>query len=252
MMRTRAAACAILLGFLLPAVLPAEPPADLIVNGDFEKIKKSADLRADNKGQDWSETRKDGEGRKRLMLSTKPIGGNKTKKAMIKGDPKVNTYLTQRLAHSQSGDFTFRCDIYVREILPEHNRSAFIMLGDDRDKKRGPNSTGRERFVYLGFENGAQPGTMNLFAREGDTGWSEKTIVASGLELAKWYTLVLNVYVKDQEYQVTVEGVTPKPVPLESFRVKGRTPKKITHVSFASWNDGAGTFYVDNVHAREN
>ena len=31
---------------------------------------------------------------------------------------------------------------------------------------------------------------------------------------------------------------------------EGKTPEQITHLSFASWNDGPGTFYVDNVTAR--
>jgi len=43
-----------------------------------------------------------------------------------------------------------------------------------------------------------------------------------------------------------VEGVSD-PYELESFYYKGKTPDKISHISFASWNDGAGTFYVDNV-----
>jgi hypothetical protein len=25
------------------------------------------------------------------------------------------------------------------------------------------------------------------------------------------------------------------------------TPKELTHVSFATWNDGPGVFYIDNV-----
>jgi hypothetical protein len=249
MARARLAACAVVMGWALLAALPAAAQVDLIVNGDFEQITKSKDLRVDNKGQDWSETRKDGEGRKLLMLSTKSIGGNKTKKAMIKADPELNTYLTQRFAESQKKDFTVQFDIYVRQILPEYNRSALIMIGYDKDNKRGPNSTGKERFVYMGFENAAESGKINLFGREGDTSWAEKTIIAADLDLKKWYTITLNIFVKDKEYQVTVEGVTPEPVPLESFRVKGKTPKKLTHISFASWNDGAGTFYVDNVSA---
>lgn len=225
---------------------------NLIVNGDFELIEKGKDLRADNKGQDWLESRKDtDEGRKLLKLSTKSIGGNATKKAMIKGHPELNTYLTQRFAEEQKKDFTVRFDIYVKKIWEDDNRSAFTLIGTSSDGKRGPNSTGKERFVYLGFENAGTPGKMNLFAREGGNSWDEKTTVAANLDLKKWYTIEANIFVKDKEYQVSVDGVTAEPVALEAFKSRGKTPSKLTHLSFASWDDGAGTFYVDNVSAHK-
>jgi hypothetical protein len=37
-----------------------------------------------------------------------------------------------------------------------------------------------------------------------------------------------------------------QPVELKAF---GRAPKSLSAISFASWNDGPGTFYVDNVTA---
>ena len=52
-------------------------------------------------------------------------------------------------------------------------------------------------------------------------------------------------------YAVHVDGVS-EPLELESFFTKGRTPSKLTHLSFATWNDGAGTFYVDNVSVQGN
>ena len=116
--------------------------ADLIVDGNFDGCTSSKQLRVDNKGQDWYETRKDGDGRKRLMLSTKDIGGNATHKAMIKGDAELNTYLTQRLAVGQEGDFTIQYDIYVRKIFSDDNRSAFFLAGNTR-KTQVPKVTNR-------------------------------------------------------------------------------------------------------------
>ena len=70
--------------------------------------------------------------------------------------------------------------------------------------------------------------------------------MAAGLDLKRWYTIRIEGEIPEAYYTVTVEGVT-EPFDLESFVTKGRTPTKLTHISFASWNDGAGTFYVDNV-----
>jgi len=226
--------------------------AELIVNGDFEKSPNGAALRRDDKGQDWNETRKDKkEGRLLLKLSTKDVGGNSTKKAMVKAHPDLNTYLTQRFAEPQTRDFSVTYDIFVRKILSDNNRSAFCMIGNSRDKKRGPNSTGKERFAFVGFENAGTPGKMNLFARERGKGWDEKTIIAKDLDLGKWYQVGLMIYVEDESYEVWVEGVTD-PIEVEAFRPKPKKKhRKLTHISFASWNDGAGTFYVDNVKAKE-
>ena len=226
----------------LPAVA-----AELVVDGSFENQKNGADLRKDSKGSDWYESRKDTqEGSELLMLSTKNIGGNKTKKAMIKASPLLNTYLSQRLTASQGVSVTVSFDIYVKEILPTDNRSAFIMLGGIKDKKGGPNSTGKERFVFMGFENAPEEGHINLFAREGSTKWTEKTIVASGLKLGQWYTITIDATIPEGFYTASVKGET-EPFELESFYTSGKTPDQISHISFASWNDGAGTFYVDNV-----
>jgi hypothetical protein len=221
--------------------------ADLIVDGDFEACRSGKDLRVDNKGQDWRETRKDGDGRALLKLSTKDIGGNATHKAMIKADAELNTYLTQKLASEQKDDFTVKYDIYVRKILSDDNRSAFFLVGNSSDRKRGPNSTGAERFVFLGFENAEQEGKINLFAREGNKKWEDKTMVAGNLELKKWYTITVSIHVKKKTYEVSVDGVT-EPVTVKAFGKK--PPKELSHVSFASWDDGAGTFYVDNVIAQ--
>ena len=243
-MQSRSTAIPALIMILLLA-LPTLA-TELVVDGNFEGHKNGDELRKDGKGSDWYESRKDGEGRQLLKLSTRDIGGNATNKAVVLADPELNTYLSHRLTRPQELTLTASFDIYVKEILPDDNRSAFILLGGIKDKKGGPNSTGKERFVFMGFENGAEPGTMNLFAREGQTKWAEKTLVVEGLKLETWHTIKLELNVPEGFYAAWVEGQS-EPFELEAFYTKGRTPSKISHISFASWNDGAGTFYVDNV-----
>jgi hypothetical protein len=225
---------------------------EIIVDGDFEATKSGSYLRRDDKGQDWYESRKDtDEGRALLKLSTKDIGGNDTRKAMIKAHPELNTYLSQRFAEPLSVYLSIRYDIFLREILPDDNRSAFFFAGIISDKKGGPNSTRSERFVFLGFENAAEPGKVNLFAREGETTWSEKTLVAQNLDLKKWYTISVEANIPEGVYEVSINGVVDA-FELEANFSKGKTPDVLTHISFASWNDGAGTFYIDNVTAQGN
>lgn len=224
--------------------------ASLITGGDFNLLQKSKELRADNKGPDWYESRRQVPGgRKLLMLSAKPIAGNATPKAMIKAHPDLNTYLTQKFTQAATADFTVQFDILVKEILPDDNRSAFILVGNERDKKNGPNSTANERFVFMGFENAVEKGKINLFARQGKFDWPQKTIVAKGLNLNQWYTIELTIYPNERTYEAVVKNVTAQPVELQAFAGGGKPPKKLTAISFASWNDGAGTFYVDNVIA---
>ncbi len=234
---------------LVALLAPLAVAEELVPGGDFENVKNGAALRKDGKGLDWYESRKDGEeGPKLLMLSTKRIGGNKTKKAIVKGHPELNTYLSFRLADPIEVFGTASFDIYVKEIMPglaEYNRSAFAFLGRIKDKKGGPNSTGKERFVFLGFENAETPGKINLFAREGSNKWDARTIVAENLDLKAWHQIELEMNVPDGFYTISVNG--GEPFELESFFTKGRTPDKLSHISFASWNDGPGTFYVDNV-----
>jgi len=231
---------------------PVSRGVNLIVDGDFDRFTKSVELRRDDKGQDWYESRKDTkEGRKLLILSKKPVGGNATAKAMIKAHPDLNTYLSQMLATPQTDDFTVQFDILVKEILPDDNRSAFFMIGNNSDRKGGPNSTGAERFVFMGFENAGEPGKINLFAREEKSGWDARTILAKDLSVNTWYTIEVIAYPSAATYEVTVKGPAGSvgPIEVDAFKAAGKAPKKLTHLSFASWNDGAGTFYIDNVMA---
>ncbi|MEZ4651543.1 MAG: hypothetical protein R3E97_22645 [Candidatus Eisenbacteria bacterium] len=223
----------------------------LIVDGDFESNQSGKDLRTEEDPRGWYESRRDSkEARLQLKLSTKPIGGNETQKAMIKGDPKLNTYLSQRLGKPQEKPFSLRWDVYVKEIGSDANRSCFQMVGSNTEKGKGPNAVGAERFVFLGFENAATKGKMNLFAFEGgkDKDWSTRTMLVPDLDLGKWYTVAVAVDPAGKRYTVSVDGVTAKPAAVRAFETKkGTVPKSLTHVSFASWNDGPGTFYVDNV-----
>ncbi len=225
--------------------------APLVSDPDFEANETSAQLRKRAGTHDWYESRYDTKaGRKLLMLSKKKIKGNATRKAMIKASPEFNTYLSQGLAAPQTGRFSVQYDIYVKEILPPFNRSCFQMIGGDQVRKRGPNATGAERFVFLGFANAATPGDIDLVAFEGgDTAeWDVRTPVARGLKLKTWYTVRVDVDVPGKAYAVSVVGVTPQPVRVKAFKPKGKPyAEPLTHISFASWNDGPGTFYVDNV-----
>lgn len=232
-----------------PAAAGAQPP--LLVDSDFNDNDSYAELRRLKKPQSWYESRNDGKwGPKQLKLSKKNIGGNNTRKAMVKANPKYNTYVSQEFSRPLTGPFSLQWDIYVREILPPFNRSAFQMIGNTSVKGKGPNGTGRERFVFLGFMNGEAEGTMNLFAFEGGEGneWDDRTILVRGLELKEWYTIRVDVNVEKHWYEVSVEGVTEEPLRVKAYKTKrSPVPKTLTHVSFASWNDGPGTFYVDNV-----
>jgi len=93
------------------------------------------------------------------------------------------------------------------------------------------------------------PGLLNLFAREGKDRWADRTLIATGLRADAWHHLEIVVDVPEGFYEVSVNG--GKPFELESFTTKGRSPKKLSHISFASWNDGPGTFYVDNVSVKK-
>lgn len=225
--------------------------APLISDPDFELNMDGAQLRKRAGTNDWYESRSDTKaGRKLLMLSEKKIKGNATRKAMIKASPEFNTYLSQALVTPQIGRLSVQYDIYVKEILPPFNRSCFQMIGTDQVRKRGPNATGAERFVFLGFANAATPGDIDLVAFEGGdaTEWDVRTPIAKGLKIKTWYTVRVDVDVPGKAYLVSVAGVTPQPVRVKAFKPKGKAyAEPLTHISFASWNDGPGTFYIDNV-----
>ena len=229
----------------------AGPAGTLLSDGDFEQDATGKQLRAQEHPQGWYESRDDGpQGRKLLTLSKKVVAGNSSKKARIKGDPKLNTYLSQAFSQPQNGRFSLKWDILVKEIAATPNRSAFQLIGDDSVKGKGTNATASERFAFLGFENAAQKGKINLFAFEGGGAdpLAKRTPIASNLDLGRWYTVRVDLDPAAQSYTVSVSGASSAQVAVHAFQAAGKAaPKSLTHVSFASWNDGPGTFYIDNV-----
>jgi len=148
--------------------------------------------------------------------------------------------------------FAIQWNVYVDKIFDDGNRDrgALMMLGDNSDGTKGPNSASSERYVFLAFwcpdGGGDNPGdTMSLIAREpGDSyedssAWRE---IASGLSFDTWHTIKVTCDLIDNTYDVYVNG------DLVGNDIPAYSPKDIiTHISFAQWNDGAGTFYVDDV-----
>jgi hypothetical protein len=93
------------------------------------------------------------------------------------------------------------------------------------------------------FKNGGgTSGTMDLVAVNRTGSFTSHWVIASGLSLKQWYTIKVVVNVPGGTYDVYVDGI------LQKAGVSSRIAKtSVTHISFAQWNDGAGTFYVDNV-----
>ncbi|MHC5060204.1 MAG: PKD domain-containing protein [Planctomycetota bacterium] len=196
--------------------------------------------------QDWFESRYDDPSL--VTLDEEPIGGNSTKKAKFIESLIDNAYLSQEFNPPQSGTFSVEWDVYVDTILNDRSRDrgAMMMVGDDSGS--GPNRSGR--FVYMGFwcpdGGGDDPSdTMSLVASEyGDsfnysTQWRE---VATGLSFDKWYRIKVTCDVVNDIYDVYIDGVL-----VDAGIASATSRHLLTHVSFAQYNDGAGTFYIDNV-----
>jgi hypothetical protein len=214
---------------------------------DFNGSIDSADLRADIAGQDWYESRQDAPSL--VTLNFANLGGNGTAKAAFVASSAGNAYLSQEFVQPITHTATLQWDIYVASILnvsAAPARAAWMLVGDDTNSSRtGPNSDDSERFVYLGFYKygGGSSGTMDLVARARDDSWNNFTTVASNLRLKQWYTITVSVDLVAGTYDVYVDGNY-------QATVTSRNPKgSLTHISFAQWNDGAGSFYVDNVIA---
>jgi hypothetical protein len=82
---------------------------------------------------------------------------------------------------------------------------------------------------------------MDLVARERGATFENFTTVASGLTMDDWHLIKVVCDLETDTYTVYVDGVYRSRV--TSYTAKGA----VTHISFSQWNDGAGTFYVDNV-----
>ena len=221
---------------------------EALTDPEFEDNADDTDLRTDSPGQDWYESREDTP--TMLTLDESDVGGNNTKKALLTGSASGNAYLTQELIPPQTGTFTVQWDIYVDEIIntSDPDRSAYMFIGDDNDGINGPNSTNDDRFLYMAFyrEGGGTTGAVDLVARQPGDGWSggSFTPIATGLNLDQWYTITVEVDVVNNTYDVYVDGL------LEGNAIQARVSKtSLTHISFATFNDGPGIFYVDNVFA---
>ena len=215
-------------------------PVAFLSDTNFDASAGDEDLIFNSAGQDWYESRQDGTGGPALLsLDNTDVAGHTGKKAKITGSTSLNTYLSQEFGSPQTNTFGVQWDIYVDNIDTSggDTRSAFMFIGDDIDGQRGPNSSPDDRFVYMAFQNGDDPGTMDLEIYNG--GWRDSLIQ---LNQDQWYTIKVVVDVTANTYNIYVDDL------LAGADIPANTPKdNLTHISFASWNDGPGTFYVDNV-----
>ncbi len=236
------------------AVNEALQPAPFLVDTDFEASTDSADLRADSAWQDWYESR--GDDSSLLKLNMSNVGGNDTQKAEFTASLTGNAYLTQEFGTPPTGTFTVQWKIFVDSILDDadRDRSAFMLIGDDSvntgsDAGKGPNSTGDERFVFMAFYSpggGDSGNTLSLIALEQGGTYNDSstwTEIASGLSFDTWHTITVTGDLNADTYDVTINNDASPAATVDAV-----TPKtSVTHISFAQWNDGAGSFFVDDV-----
>jgi hypothetical protein len=224
----------------------------LLADSDFNISIDSSALIANSVGHDWYESRNDSypAGPNQLTLDTNNITGNTGKKAKLLGTLNYNTYLSQEFSTAQTGIFSAHWDINVDEILDRstgEDRSAYMMIGDDSGGTNGPCSAGTERFVYIAFvkNGGGTTGTADLYNKS--SSGASKTKIAT-LNLDQWYTIKVNVNVITDKYDVYVYqngALIASQIGMNAATAK----TSLTHISFATWNDGGGTFYVDNIYA---
>jgi len=222
-------------------------PTSLLVDSSFDDSIDSDDLRRDCGLQKWYESRVDKQDM--LVLDENDVAGNSGKKARLDESLIGNAYLTQSFA-PQSGNLSLQWDIYVDTILDYANadNAARQFVGTDLDGSN-PNGKGSERFVVMAFyhENGSTtPGdTMSLLAQRpgnADYNSSQWAIVASDLRMDRWYTIKVELDLTARTYDVYIDGILrASDIPAYANLTS------ISHISFATWNDGIGTFYVDNV-----
>jgi hypothetical protein len=190
----------------------------LLVDSEFDDSVDSADLRADDTGQDWYESRNDDP--TLLTLNMSDIGGNSGKKAALKNyGIASNVYLDQEFKFSQTGVFNVSFDIFVDKIEEsgdDYDRSAYIFLGDDSVGGGVPCSTSDERFVFLTFYDSSPGDTgddLEIRAREYNAPaqpWAETstwTSVATDLSYDTWYTIRVEVDFSSGTYDVYIDDV---------------------------------------------
>jgi hypothetical protein len=217
--------------------------AAILLDSEFINSIDSADLRTNATSQDWYESR--GQAPTLLFLDENNIGRNTGKKAGFTASSSTNAYLSQEFSTPQTSTFTAQWDIYVDSILDisSPDRAGWMLIGDDTYAGSGPNANNAERFVYMAFYKlgGGTTGTMDLIAIDRDDTFTSFTTVATGLNLKQWYTIKVDCNLSADTYDVYVDGIYQKTVTSRIVKAS------VTHISFAQWNDGAGSFYVDNV-----
>ncbi len=220
-----------------------------LADSDFSASADSAALRTNGTGQDWYESR--AQAPTMLTLDEAAIGSNSTKKARLASSTTQNVYLSQEFSTSATTTFMAQWDVYVDDVLDDstRDRAAVMLVGDDSGGTNGPNSASAERFVHLAFwkNGGGDTGTATLVAQEAGDTFNDSTTwrqVKTGMNLDQWYTIRVVGNLAADTYDVYVDGVR------EASAVAALTTKtSVGYVSFASWSDSRGAFYIDNVSA---
>jgi hypothetical protein len=217
----------------------------LIADGTFDVSLISQELRENAPYQDWYESRN--QNPSLLILDENNVGGNTGKKALLSGNTSSNqnVYLTQDFRVPLNESFSVQWDVYVERILnrtTNPDRAAIMLIGDNVPfSNNGPNYQAVRNFAWLAFykDGGAEDGVADLVTTINN---GSEVILASGVSLDAWHTIRVDGDLITDKYDVYLDNI------LVGSGISARTNKtSVTHISFAQWNDGAGTFYIDNV-----
>ncbi len=223
----------------------------ILSDSTFDMSADSGELISSEHGF-WYESRN--QAQHLLTLDTTDIGGCcPSKKAKITGDQSLNTYVTQEFSEEQFGIFTVEWDIYIDEVMDciatntNRDRTGWMLIGFDGGS--GPNRLEANRFVYMAFDQTDNLGgdTAELVTRNTGTGFDIQT-VQKVMNLDQWYTIKVVLDIPNYTYDLYVDNEFINTV--ETWNSTALNfGNGASHISFASWNDGPGTFYVDNVKA---
>ena len=100
-------------------------------------------------------------------------------------------------------------DIFIDSIVERPTSSdstGFTYVGDDDNSADGPNSTGGDRFVYMGFYDSATGdfSTGQTLQLEANNRAVDVT-PADSLSYDTWYTITIDIDVAGGTYDVTVD-----------------------------------------------
>jgi hypothetical protein len=166
----------------------------LLVDSELNESIDSIDLRDNDDGQDWFESRNSNPSL--LNLDTFNIGNNTGKKAFLTGyGVTQSAYLSQNFSSPLIDTFNVSLDIYIErmskyfdnDLDKSYNRTGFIFIGNDYSGTNGPCSTGNERFVYLTFYD-STPGESgdDLEIRARELGYHSSGPSQSWLRTNEW------------------------------------------------------------------